>query len=80
VLPESARGLAHSKTWRLLVALLLLSTLNPQLSTALAQGTAFTYQGRLNTGGNPATFPLPQRKLSPTATGNRLNFSPIQLN
>jgi hypothetical protein len=33
----------------------LLSTLNPQLSTALAQGTAFTYQGRLNTGGNPAS-------------------------
>src|SRR5258706_10551766 len=24
------------------------------LSTALAQGTAFTYQGRLNSGGNPA--------------------------
>jgi hypothetical protein len=34
--------------------LLLLSTLNPQLSTASAQGTAFTYQGRLNDGANPA--------------------------
>ena len=33
--------------------LLLLSILNPQLST-LAQGTAFTYQGRLNDGANPA--------------------------
>ena len=33
---------------------LLLSTLNPQLSTAHAQGTAFTYHGRLNDGGNPA--------------------------
>ena len=34
--------------------LLLLSALNPQLSTARAQGTAFTYQGRLNSGSNPA--------------------------
>src|SRR5713101_3024753 len=33
--------------------LLLLSTLNPQLST-FAQGTAFTYQGRLNENGSPA--------------------------
>ena len=34
--------------------LVLLSTLNLQLSTVLAQGTAFTYQGQLNDGGNPA--------------------------
>src|SRR5260221_13099431 len=34
--------------------LLLLSTLSSPLSTALAQGTAFTYQGRLNDGGAPA--------------------------
>jgi hypothetical protein len=34
--------------------LLLLSTLNYQLSTTFAQGTAFTYQGRLNEGANPA--------------------------
>jgi hypothetical protein len=34
--------------------LMLLSTFNPQLSTAFAQGTAFTYQGRLNDGTNPA--------------------------
>src|SRR5882672_2282502 len=33
--------------------LFLLSTLNPQLST-WAQGTAFTYQGRLADGSNPA--------------------------
>lgn len=33
---------------------LLLSTLNLQLSTAFAQGTAFTYQGRLNEGSSPA--------------------------
>jgi len=36
------------------IALLtLLSTLNSQLSAA-SLGTAFTYQGRLNDGGNPA--------------------------
>ena len=39
----------------LTVALLALATLDSQLSTAFAQGTAFTYQGRLNAGGNPAT-------------------------
>src|SRR5208282_1358924 len=33
------------------LALLALSTLNPQSSTAFAQGTAFTYQGRLNASG-----------------------------
>jgi hypothetical protein len=40
----------------LVVALVLLAlpTLNLQLSTAHAQGTAFTYQGRLNDGANPA--------------------------
>jgi hypothetical protein len=39
---------------KLAAVLLLLSTLAPQLSTAFAQGTAFTYQGRLNDGGAPA--------------------------
>jgi hypothetical protein len=34
---------------------LALLSLNPQLSTAHAQGTAFTYQGRLNDGGSPAS-------------------------
>lgn len=38
-----------------LALLALLSTLNPQLSTAFAQGTAFTYQGRLNSGGTAAS-------------------------
>jgi hypothetical protein len=33
----------------------LLGALNSQLSTAHAQGTAFTYQGRLNDGGSPAS-------------------------
>ena len=38
----------------LVPALLLLSTLNPQFSTVFAQGTAFTYQGRLFDGNGPA--------------------------
>ena len=38
--------------WLMLLAL---STLNLQPSTAFAQGTAFSYQGRLNDGGSPAT-------------------------
>ena len=38
-----------------LITLALLSALNLQTSTALAQGTAFTYQGRLNSGTNPVT-------------------------
>jgi len=38
--------------WLMLLAL---SMFNLQLSTAHAQGTAFTYQGRLNDGANPAT-------------------------
>ena len=37
------------------LALLALATLNPQLTTARAQGTAFTYQGTLADGGSPAT-------------------------
>src|SRR5438477_4988511 len=36
------------------LALLGLSTLNPQLSSAFAQGTAFTYEGRLSDNGAPA--------------------------
>ncbi len=39
---------------RILLIWLALSTLNFQPSTVLAQGTAFTYQGRLNDGANPA--------------------------
>jgi len=37
-----------------LATLILLSFLNSQLSSVLAQGTAFTYQGRLNDGTGPA--------------------------
>src|ERR1022692_1190586 len=39
---------------KLIAALLLLSTINHPLSTAFAQGTTFTYQGRLNDGSSPA--------------------------
>src|SRR6266571_7280330 len=42
-----------NKPFATLVTLALLSTLNFQLS-AFAQGTAFTYQGRLNDGANLA--------------------------
>ncbi len=42
-----------NKLFRFLT-LALLSALNPQLSTLHAQGTAFTYQGRLNDAGAPA--------------------------
>src|SRR5260221_3297250 len=37
-----------------LLAMTFLCAFNSQLSTAFAQGTAFTYQGRLNDGANPA--------------------------
>ena len=40
---------------RLAVVFLLLSIFTTRLSTASAQGTAFTYQGRLNDGANPAS-------------------------
>jgi hypothetical protein len=40
---------------RLLLAALLLTISSSQVSSVRAQGTAFTYQGRLNNGTNPAT-------------------------
>ena len=46
-------GGASRAAWVTLV-LLALSILNSEFSTARAQGTAFTYQGRLNTNGGPA--------------------------
>ena len=48
------RKLKKSNPIVLTLAWLALSTLSPQLSTAFAQGTAFTYQGRLNANGGPA--------------------------
>ena len=44
----------RSPHWCSALALLALATINSQLSTAFAQGTAFTYQGQLNVGGSPA--------------------------
>ena len=40
--------------FRSAAVLLLLSALNLSFTTACAQGTAFTYQGRLNNGASPA--------------------------
>ena len=47
-----------------------LSTLNPQLSTVFAQGTAFTYQGRLADNGNAANGNYDLRFTTPAAGGN----------
>jgi trimeric autotransporter adhesin len=44
----------HARILSILLALLALSTLNTQLSTLHAQGTAFTYQGQLQNNGSPA--------------------------
>ena len=43
-----------TKPHGLFIALALLLTLSSQPSIVLAQGTAFTYNGRLNDNGNPA--------------------------
>jgi hypothetical protein len=59
-----------ARRW-LLPALLL--TLNSQLPTASAQGTAFTYQGRLNSGGAPASGLFDFRfRLDADAAGNTI--------
>src|SRR5208337_2054219 len=52
-------------------ALVLLSALSTQLSTALAQGTAFTYQGQLQNNGSPAsgTYNLTFTLFNTNATG-----------
>ena len=48
-------GALPRRRYAALLTLLLLSTLFYQPSTLHAQGTAFTYQGRLNSSGNPAS-------------------------
>src|SRR5207302_5394798 len=65
--------------------MLLLSTLNSRLSTAFAQGTGFTYQGRLMQNGAPANgsygFQFLLRQTSngaqqgPTLTNNSVGVS-----
>ena len=63
------------------LALLALSTLNPQLSTCLAQGTAFTYQGRLNSNGTPAGGTYDFRfRLAADPLGNTYVGSPYLTN
>ncbi len=56
---KSARGLAHSKTWRTFAAALFLFAfiLHPSylIPCAHAQGTAFTYQGLVSFSGAPVT-------------------------
>jgi hypothetical protein len=42
-----------TRFWTALLTLTLLSALDPRFSAVFAQGTAFTYQGRLNDGGTP---------------------------
>ncbi|MCX8092436.1 MAG: hypothetical protein N3I86_16145, partial [Verrucomicrobiae bacterium] len=65
------------------LALALLSTINPQLSTAHAQGTAFTYQGRLDSGGTPYTglaemqFSLWDAASGGNQVGSTLTVSPV---
>jgi hypothetical protein len=44
-----------AKIYCLFITLTLFSTINSHLSTVQAQGTVFTYQGRLNLNGTPAT-------------------------
>ena len=55
----------------LYLALAFFTTLNLQLTTVLAQGTAFTYQGRLNNSGSPAagTYNLTFTLFNTNATG-----------
>jgi hypothetical protein len=61
---------------RLALVLALLSYLHPQSSTVFAQNTAFTYQGRLSTSGNPANgiydfrFRLAEDPLANNYVGN----------
>ena len=64
--------------WLMLLAL---STLNLQPATALAQGTAFTYQGRLNNNGAPANGSYDFRfRLASDPHGNYYVDGPVQTN
>src|ERR1700680_465800 len=60
------------------IALLLTLTFSQQPSTAPAQGTAFTFQGRLTEGGNPANG-LYDFRSGPVATniGGALVAGPV---
>jgi len=66
--------------WCLFFPLCLLSTLDTQLSTCDAQGTAFVYQGRLNDAGNPATGNYDLRFTIYDAVTNGNVVSPVLTN
>jgi hypothetical protein len=70
-------GIVARHCRHLLVVLVLLSTLNLQLSTVFAQGTAFTYQGRLNDGGAPANgnYDLRFAIYNAVTNGNTISIS-----
>src|SRR6266545_3017011 len=53
---------------QLLLVLLVLALLHLRLATALAQGTAFTYQGRLTENGSPAGGSLVGGPVTPPPT------------
>jgi len=60
------------------LAMLALSSINHQLSTAHAQGTAFTYEGQLNNNGSPANGIYDIRAgLYLTSTGGVVSAGPI---
>ncbi|HZV34264.1 MAG TPA: hypothetical protein VFB72_06770, partial [Verrucomicrobiae bacterium] len=82
--PQTIEGLMKNCSRTLLVAMALLafvSTIDSQLSTALAQGTAFTYQGRLQNNGAAAngTFNL-QFLLYTNSTGGVAIAGPVVTN
>ena len=70
----------------LLTALALLSVLGPRLSTTLAQGTTFTYQGRLNASGSPAdgvydfTFQAFDAPTAGNSVGGTVNVTAVGVN
>lgn len=70
--------LTLTRTIRSIVCFALLSVANCQFSTGLAQGTAFTYQGRLNDGGTPAhgTYDL-RFTIYDAASGGSLVGGPV---
>jgi len=62
------------------LVLVFLATLYSQFSTSFAQGTAFTYQGRLNDGGNPANGRYDLRFILYTADPGGSQAGPILTN
>ena len=68
-------------TLKLAAVVLLFATLSLPLSTAFAQGTAFTYQGRLLSGANPAngTYNL-TFSLYNLSSGGVLQAGPVTTN